>query len=128
MEYINFEDSVQYRAHREMGLPTSYPIRETSRLKQNPKGKICEETKMNKPEKVFRSGPIQATIWSNASEQDGKTFDYRTVSLERTYKDKNGAWQKTNSFRVTDLPRAELVLRKSYEFSVLGQNEEGVEA
>ncbi len=83
---------------------------------------------MNKPEKVFRSGPVKATVWSNASEKDGKSFDYRTVSLERSYKDKNGSWQKTNSFRITDLPRAELVLRKSFEFSVMSPASDGVEA
>ena len=29
---------------------------------------------------------------------------------------RNGKWQSTNSFRVQDLPRVELVARKAYEF------------
>ena len=79
----------------------------------------------NKPEKVFRSGAVQATVWVNESEKDGSSekFEYKTVSLDRSFKDKNGAWQKTNSFRMSDVPRAELVLRKAYEFSVLREND-----
>ena len=78
---------------------------------------------MNKPEKVFRSGAVQATVWSNESEKDGSQFEYKTVSLERSYKDKKGSWQKTNSFRIADVPRAELLLRKVYEFAVLRESD-----
>ena len=75
---------------------------------------------MNKPEKVFKSGPIAATVWSNASEKDGKSFEYKTVSLERSYKDRDGSWKHTSSFRVSDLTSAELVVRKAFEFIVMG--------
>ena len=71
----------------------------------------------NSPERKFRASPISATIWSNeVTSSDGQTNVFRTINLERTYKDKEGNWKKTNSLRVNDLPKAILVLNKSYEF------------
>ena len=78
----------------------------------------------NKPEKTFRASPIAATIWVNeASSKDGEKAFYRTISLERSFKDKEGSWQKTSSLRTNDLPKAILVLNKAYEYIAL--KEEG---
>lgn len=78
----------------------------------------------NKPEKKFRASPITATIWVNeVANKDGEKSFYRTISLERTFKDKDGSWQKTHSLRASDLPKANLVLSKSYEYIAL--KEEG---
>ena len=71
------------------------------------------------PEKKFRAGAISATVWkNNAKRKDGTEASFRTISLERCYKDANNNWQNTNSFRINDLPRAELVLRQAYEFAI----------
>jgi len=79
----------------------------------------------NLPEKKYRAGAIQATIWSNTKEVDGKQTHYLTVSFERSYLDKNKQWQTTNSLRTSDLPKAILVLSKAYEYVTL--NSEGDE-
>ena len=72
------------------------------------------------PEKKFKAGAITATIWKNkGTSSNGEQNEYFTVSFERTYKDKSGAWKKTNSLRQMDLPRAVLVLNKAYEFLTL---------
>ena len=74
----------------------------------------------NVPEKKFSTGVITATVWQNAGKgRNGEAVSYRTVSLQRRYKDKNGVWQSANSFRVNDLPKASLVLQKAYEYVVL---------
>jgi len=74
----------------------------------------------NVPEKKFSTGAISATIWrNNAKDPKGQPVTYNSVSLQRRYKDKNDAWQSTNSLRVNDLPKASLVLQKSYEYLVL---------
>jgi hypothetical protein len=74
------------------------------------------------PLKKFRAGPICATVWSNEGQgKDGNSVLYSTVSLDRSYKDKSGDWQKTSSMRVNDLPRAALVATKAYEYLVLNQ-------
>ncbi|MFH2019949.1 MAG: hypothetical protein ABIJ34_00915 [archaeon] len=73
----------------------------------------------NAPEKKFRSGGICATVWKNQSVKDGKVVEFRTVSFDRNYQDKEGEWNTTNSLRVNDLPRASLVLQKAYEYVAL---------
>ena len=78
-----------------------------------------ETTAQNMPEIKFRAGAISATVWKNQTERDGKVVEYRTVSFDRNYQDKNGEWNKTNSLRVNDLPRASLVLQKAYEYIAL---------
>ena len=74
----------------------------------------------NIPEKKFSTGVVTATVWQNNGKgRNGETISYRTVSLQRRYKDKNGVWQTANSLRVNDLPKAALVLQKAYEYLVL---------
>ena len=73
------------------------------------------------PEKKFKAGAISATIWKNEgkSESDGKDYSFYSINLDRSYTDKEGKWQKTNSLRANDLPKAILVLNKAYEFVIL---------
>ena len=80
--------------------------------------------KTNKPIKKFKAGAISATIWENqAQNKQGEEVTYNSVSFDRTYKDANGEWQKTNSLRTSDLPKAALVLNKAYEFLALNRPE-----
>lgn len=76
------------------------------------------------PEKKFRIGPISATIWKNQTEKNGSIVEYRTVSFERSYQNKNGDWANTNSLRVNDLPKAVLVLQKAYEYLAIKDTDE----
>ena len=74
----------------------------------------------NAPEKKIRAGAVSATIWSNeGTSKTGEKVEYKTISLERNYKDKEGNWKSTNSFRVTDLPKASLVMNKAYEYLLI---------
>jgi len=83
----------------------------------------------NVPEKKFSTGVITATVWQNQGKgRNGEIVGYRTVSLQRRYKDKNGIWQTAGSFRVNDLPKAALVLQKAYEFLVLREQEATAES
>ena len=74
-----------------------------------------------KPEKKYKVGAISATIWKNEgkSEKDDSTFSFYSITIDRSYTDKEGKWQKTNSLRSNDLPKAILVLNKAYEFVAL---------
>ena len=77
------------------------------------------------PEKKFRAGSVSATVWLNEGrDSEGKKNKYRTVSFERSYMDKEGNWQSTNSLRITDLPKATLVLNKAYEYLMLNDVED----
>ncbi len=74
----------------------------------------------NLPEKRFSTGAIQATVWRNNSKaKTGETVEYRSITFDRRYKDKEGNWKSTSSLRVTDLPKAVVVLNKAYEYAVL---------
>ncbi|NJL44473.1 MAG: hypothetical protein HC945_04145 [Nitrosarchaeum sp.] len=76
--------------------------------------------KRNPPVKKFRAGALTATIWENTNTtSDGRTEGYRTVTFERSYKDKDNSWKTTNTLRMNDLPRAALVLQKAYEYLAL---------
>ncbi len=74
------------------------------------------EDARNAPEKKFVSGPVSAAIWQNQAAGKNGVVNFRTVSFQRVYKDKNGKWQNSNTLRVNDLPRAMLVLQKAYEY------------
>lgn len=76
------------------------------------------------PAKKFRAGAISATIWENRQQKDGSEFVVSSISLERSYTDKTGAWQTTNSLRMSDLPKAALLLNKAYEHLVLHEKVE----
>lgn len=78
----------------------------------------------NLPEKRFRAGAISATIWLNKSHKaEGEEREYRTISLDRNYRDKEGKWQATNSLRINDLPKAITVLQKAYEDLICREQE-----
>jgi hypothetical protein len=75
---------------------------------------------VNQPEKKFRAGAVSATVWRNkGQDKEGSEVEYKTISIERNYTDKEGKWQSTNSFRINDLPKAEVVIKKAYEYLVL---------
>ena len=76
----------------------------------------------NLPEKKFRAGVISATIWQNEGHRkDGTTASFNTISFERGYKDKEGNWKSTSSLRISDIPKAVVVLSKAYEYLVMKQ-------
>jgi len=83
---------------------------------------------MTQPEKKIRAGAISATIWNNeAVNPKGELNFYSTISIERSYKDKEGKWQYTNSMRLSDLPKAALVLNKAYEYLIFKEKEAAME-
>lgn len=77
------------------------------------------EAGKNLPEKKFRAGAITVTIWRNETEKGS----FNSVQLDRSYKDKEDNWKKTNSLRLNDLPKAALLLNKAYEYIVLKEKE-----
>ena len=81
----------------------------------------AQKTEGNFPEKKFRAGAISATVWLNKSQKT--EGEYKTITIERSYTDKDGKWQTTNSMRVADLPKASVVLQKAYEYLVLSEQD-----
>ena len=70
--------------------------------------------------KRFSTGAISATVWKNT---DKEQKVYHSVSFERSYKDKTGNWKTTKCLRVTDLPRASLVLDEAFRYLAMVEKE-----
>lgn len=70
---------------------------------------------MEKIEKKFQAGAVQATIFNNPGREDTV---FQTVSIVRRY-NKDGEWRSSSSFRIMDLPKVALVADKAYEYLVL---------
>lgn len=71
-----------------------------------------------KPVKKIKVGAIDAAVWKNTIKQaktDAEIVSL-SVTMERRYKDQDGEWQGTNSYRINDIPKAVLALQKAYEF------------
>lgn len=73
---------------------------------------------MPKPEKKFQSGGIEASIFENEIQQNGKTSKIKKVAFQKRFKGKDG-WQTTYSLDTNDIPKAILVLSKAFEYLVL---------
>jgi hypothetical protein len=54
----------------------------------------------NKPAHTIRYRNLKATIWKNAS-QNGEFY---SVTLSRSYQDKDDQWHEATSFNTNDLP------------------------
>ncbi len=67
------------------------------------------------PEKKFRVRGLTATVWKSSS-PDGTA--YYNVQLDRSYKDKDNNWKKTNSLKENDIPKAMVLLQKAYEYVI----------
>jgi hypothetical protein len=79
-----------------------------------------EVVQMPKPEKRFRCGAVEASIFENEVQQNGKQFKVKKVSFQKRYKASDG-WKSTNSLDVNDLPKAILALQKAFEYLTLSQ-------
>tara|TARA_Y100000310_G_C20179068_1_gene577262 strand:+ start:128 stop:460 length:333 start_codon:yes stop_codon:yes gene_type:complete len=99
-------------------------VAQATQNEKNISNEVVGRAKGNLPERKFRAGAISATVWLNKGQRaDGEETEYRTISLERSYTDKEGNWQSTNSFRINDLPKARLVLQRAFESIVLNEQE-----
>lgn len=79
------------------------------------KKKTKPKTAGNPPEVTIRDRELSVKIWRNTTEKNGEEIEYKTVTLERTYKDKDDKLQSTKNMRIQDMPRAALLLQKAYE-------------
>jgi len=59
-----------------------------------------KEPNGNRPAKTIQLGRIRASIWKNVNPEQGVWF---SVTLTRSYRDKQGAWKSAGSFGLDDL-------------------------
>lgn len=61
----------------------------------------------NQPQEVIRDGALKAVIWANNG--------FNTVSVLRSFKDKDGNWQERPTFSANELPRLVALLQRAHE-------------
>lgn len=63
-----------------------------------------------RPEETLREGPLKAAIWRN----EGENGAYHSVTVARTYKDREGNLQDTQSFRPKDMLSLSELTRRAH--------------
>ncbi len=64
-------------------------------------------------------GALQLAVWANEHElETGEKRIFHTISLERSYKDKNDEWQKTHQLRESDLGEAICLLQNGQDYLI----------
>ncbi len=79
----------------------------------------------NIPIRKFRSGSIEAAVWSNKKVVNGAEVEFKTVSLGRSFMKKGeNIWRhETINLRKGDLQRILLVVQKAQEALFLSGKE-----
>ena len=73
---------------------------------------------MSKPEKKFQAGGVEASVFENEIQQNGKTVKIKKIAFQKRYKSDQG-WKTTYSLDINDIPKAILVLTKAYEHLIM---------
>lgn len=72
-----------------------------------------------KPKMSFSIGrgedEVKLTIWENEY-KEGKFS--RSYSITRSYKDENGEWKKTSSFKIEHLPSIAVLLQRAIDSAI----------
>jgi hypothetical protein len=56
------------------------------------------------PIKKYNAGSISCALWENEATVDGRTVGILRATVERRYKDKDGAWKSSGSFSRNEIP------------------------
>ncbi|MBI9018553.1 MAG: hypothetical protein JEZ07_14975 [Phycisphaerae bacterium] len=68
-----------------------------------------------KPEKEYRAGQIKTSIWAKTN-NNSRIY---SVTIQKSYQDKNNNWKHSTTFFKDDIPKLQLVLTKAYEYITL---------
>lgn len=69
-------------------------------------------SKKNEPIEKFRFGSIEVAVWEN-QQKNGKS---RSISIQKSYRDKNNDWQTTNSFFENEIEILISLINKAQKF------------
>ena len=75
-----------------------------------------KKTEQVKPIETFRAGSLSVSIWEQKQIKDNKEYVFYSLTMQRGYKDKDGNWKNTQSFKPQDAPKIIMLMNKAYEF------------
>ena len=83
----------------------------------------------NQPVKEFSAGGIQAAIWKNETQREGRTVVQYSVKIQKRFRDKQtNEWRTTEYFYQRDLANLILVAHKAFEFVSLKESKDADDA
>jgi hypothetical protein len=68
------------------------------------------------PIKTIRVEDVSASVWTRQHPVQGETRTFYSVTLERSYKDRDGAYRYTKSFDADDLGKVVAACQQASEF------------
>ena len=77
---------------------------------------------MARPEKKFKCGAVEAAVFLNEIETNGKKLKIKKVSIHKRYMTSDEEWKSTNSYDANDLPKLKLVADEAYRYLALGKS------
>ena len=80
----------------------------------------------SKPVKVFRLRGVSASVFENHAKSNGQDIVFHKVSVQRAYRD-GDEWKTTTSFSRDDLPIAQLLMNRAWEFILDAEASRGKE-
>ena len=85
------------------------------------KGSVNMQKKGSSPTYKEKAGSLSIAVFENEGKtKDGREFVFKTVNLQKGYKDKAGEWQNVSiSLRSDDIPKAIMLLEMAYKDCVL---------
>ena len=80
----------------------------------------------DKPIYKENAGAIGVSVFENKGKtKEGKDFVFKTINLQKSYKDKDGKWQNLNlSMRVDDIPKVRMLLDMAFKECTLREKAE----
>jgi len=70
--------------------------------------------------KTVYSGRVSVTVWNNKTTVEGKEREFTTYTIQKSYQDKEGAWQNTNNLSQEDVLRV-IPLLQQLSFEIGGE-------
>jgi len=83
---------------------------------------------MAKPVAKFRAGQISSALWENEITVNGRKVTVLKATVQRRYKDRDGAWKSSASFSRNEIPLVTYCLGKAFEKIIeteVGESSEG---
>ncbi len=78
---------------------------------------------MTKPVKKFQAGQISGALWENEMLVNGTTKTVLKATVNRRYKDKDGAWKSSGSFSRNEISLAIYCLMQAFKAIVEGDEQ-----
>lgn len=67
----------------------------------------------------YTAGQVSAALWENEiSTGNGKQATMLKATLQKRFKDRDGAWKSSNSFNRNEIPLAVYCLNKCFQFMI----------